>query len=855
MFQFNDKWFCENCFVAGAPGNGPCASCGWPGTAKPVYDALPAGTVLHNRYIIGRVLGRGGFGITYLAYDSHESRRVAVKEYLPDSLTQRHTGDTEVSVYPGEKEQAFLSGAERFYEEAKTVSRFNGNPNIISVYEFFKENNTAYFVMEFLEGCDLRTWYEQNNGLSYPDAVRILTCVTDALLIVHSMRILHRDISPDNIFLCDDGSVKLIDFGAAKQVVGAQTQSLSIILKPGYAPYEQYQRRSVQGPWTDIYALGATFYYMLTGHLIDDAMTRRDHEALDLSQIPVEIQPVLEKMLAVQPQDRYQTVIELKHALTAAHIDEESARFFTLPPVGSSKPSSAYYDDRYGDPAGPVQPAYSIPQPTQIQHNSPYSEGLDDPEEERRMKRRKTGLIIGIIAGLLLIAALLFILITGGRPKDRPDKGLTAVESITLSDTVLVMKVGDTVFLHASIYPADAVNNAVKWESSDTAVATVDENGIVTAVGAGTVTVTASAGGEVTAQCQITVETLGELTLSETRLELCVGETAELTTAYLGEVAWKSDSVEVATVDDNGVVTAVGNGTAIITASAGGDSASCAVTVTTGVESLTLSETDLELALGGTAELLLTIEPEAAADADVEWASSDENIVTVKRGMLTPVAPGRAEITVTAGGCTASCRVAVVAVLTDIRLDTGSLKMEIGETYTFGVTVKPDAVTNPTLHWSTSNAGVVSVQDGSVTAIAPGTATITVSSDDVKATCEVTVTVATVTAEAYTMSTPMGSLTGTYSGQWNNGKPSGEGTLTVTEAASMISGSSYTPGDKLSGPWVNGLLNGSGKIEYADGSVYTGDFSNGLRHGSGTLALPDGTSVSGKWANDWFLGD
>ena len=276
---------------------------------------LPLGTILLGRYITGRVLGKGGFGVTYLAYDSKEDKRVAVKEFLPDALTHRNTGDTVVSTYQGEKEEAFKKGAERFYEEARTVSRFNGHPTIVAVQEFFYENDTAYYVMEYLEGMDLKHYIAQNGGrLGEQRTLEILRPLVDALIVVHSVGILHRDISPDNVYITTDGSTKLLDFGAARQVMGEASKSLSVVLKQGFAPLEQYQSRGKQGPWTDVYALGATAYYCLAGHVPLSAMDRMSTPGLDVPCSDY-LRQVLEKAMAIQARQRYQTMAELKAAL------------------------------------------------------------------------------------------------------------------------------------------------------------------------------------------------------------------------------------------------------------------------------------------------------------------------------------------------------------------------------------------------------------------------------------------------------------------------------------------------------------------------------------------------------------
>lgn len=319
--NINNRMLCDFCFAELPPQGGRCPYCSGKRNLDSYPTSLPEGAVLQGRYVVGKVLGKGGFGITYLCYDLKESRRVAVKEYLPDSLTHRNSGQTFVSSYGGQKEENFKAGAKKFYDEARLVSRFNGNPNIIGVYEFFFENNTTYFVMEYLDGIDLKHYISDKGGtISESEALYMLNRVTEALMIVHSAGVLHRDISPDNIFIGYDKTVKLIDFGAARQVVGEASQSLSVILKQGFAPLEQYQKRGHQGPWTDIYALGATIYYALTGVIPDDAMSRLEEGELEAKGISPAFMSVLQKMLAVSANARYQNIPELKTALASLPI-------------------------------------------------------------------------------------------------------------------------------------------------------------------------------------------------------------------------------------------------------------------------------------------------------------------------------------------------------------------------------------------------------------------------------------------------------------------------------------------------------------------------------------------------------
>lgn len=306
---------CDNCFLE-IKGE-PCKECGYKKTQyKPEIGVLPVGTVLKQKYHIGKVLGKGGFGITYKAYDAALDKVVAIKEYYPNGIAHRDTGTTQMSLTDSTKTEAFTTGAEKFFDEAKTVSRFNGNPNIVGVYEFFYENSTVYYVMEYLEGCDLKSYIRKNKGkIPQEQVLTILNVISDALFITHNLNVLHRDISPDNIYVQNSGEIKLIDFGAARQVIAEQSKSLSVILKQGFAPLEQYQRKGKQGPWTDIYALGATCMYALTGKIPDDATERIEDSNLGTAQeygVDEDLWAILEKCLAVKTGDRYQDILELK---------------------------------------------------------------------------------------------------------------------------------------------------------------------------------------------------------------------------------------------------------------------------------------------------------------------------------------------------------------------------------------------------------------------------------------------------------------------------------------------------------------------------------------------------------------
>lgn len=315
--------YCYNCFRELTEEGGPCPSCGYdPAEDEGKYPlALRHGSILAGQYITGRVLGQGGFGITYMAYDVRLAQKVAIKEFMPRGTAFRETGSPRMTAYSGQHQDDYAYGLELFLNEARTLAKFQGNPNIVGVRMFFEENGTAYFVMDYIQGVNFTRYIADHGGkLPWKEALRLLTPVMDALDAVHREGIIHRDVSPDNIFITTDGVVKLLDFGAARYSMGDKSQSLDLILKPGYAPIEQYYRRGKQGPYTDVYALSACLYASVTGMVPPESAERTYNDSMKPPSklgagLPAGLEQVLLKGLAVQPEGRYQTVKELKAAL------------------------------------------------------------------------------------------------------------------------------------------------------------------------------------------------------------------------------------------------------------------------------------------------------------------------------------------------------------------------------------------------------------------------------------------------------------------------------------------------------------------------------------------------------------
>lgn len=311
---------CKGCYESYDSKYEICPHCGYyEGAAPHEPFQLPVGTELMDRYVLGLAIGLGGFGITYKAWDKTLETTVAVKEYYPSGLVNRIPGNSEVILFSGIKRKEFEFGLERFIQEAQNMAKFSTHDNIVNVFTFFEENNTAYIVMEYLDGCTLSEEVKEHGMCSIERSVDIILSVCDALKDIHATGIIHRDISPDNIFLCKNGTIKLIDFGAARFSQNAET-NYTIILKPGFAPPEQYEQISKQGPWTDIYAVGATLYYLMTGQKPDESTNRKVKDTLKAPRevnpdVPAYLSDAIVKAMAIESNLRFKSIDEFRLVL------------------------------------------------------------------------------------------------------------------------------------------------------------------------------------------------------------------------------------------------------------------------------------------------------------------------------------------------------------------------------------------------------------------------------------------------------------------------------------------------------------------------------------------------------------
>ncbi len=309
---------CPNCFTDVANDAIKCPECGYKvDTQSSNVHALKPITVVADRYLIGRVLGSGGFGVTYKAKDLLTDDICAVKEYFPTAWAYREKDSNNIVAKSDKEKVNFDSGKRRFLDEAKLLNKFKNEENIVKVTNFFASNNTAYLVMEFLDGATLRHVMNTKGGkLPFDICTHVFTAVATALQRLHNKDVLHRDISPENVFITKKSEIKLIDFGSAKHSIKEADSSLSVFVKPGLAPIEQYYSNGNQGPWTDIYALASMFYQMVSGIAVPAAPDRATEDKLKplknvSTSVSNEWSRIIDKALSMEAVDRYQSIAEL----------------------------------------------------------------------------------------------------------------------------------------------------------------------------------------------------------------------------------------------------------------------------------------------------------------------------------------------------------------------------------------------------------------------------------------------------------------------------------------------------------------------------------------------------------------
>lgn len=295
-----------------------------------VTDALPAGTALSDRYVTGKVIGSGGFGITYLAYDTEAEKKVAVKEYYPRGAAVRSPDGYTIEPITSLHMPDFEYGRERFGNESEILSRLGGSTDVIKVYDTFEQNGTVYYAMEYVEGITVKEYTQKYGKASEGQALYTALKIVSAFQHIHSRNIIHRDLAPNNIMIDTCGNIKLVDFGNARPFSYDGGNSMTVALKPGYAPLEQYQHHGEHGPWTDIYSLGAVLYHMLTLNDPRDPMTRFNDDSEfrgALSKINSRFAAVIIKMTELKIESRYTENERLLSDLNAVPVQPQIFSF------------------------------------------------------------------------------------------------------------------------------------------------------------------------------------------------------------------------------------------------------------------------------------------------------------------------------------------------------------------------------------------------------------------------------------------------------------------------------------------------------------------------------------------------
>ncbi|MGD9731126.1 MAG: SUMF1/EgtB/PvdO family nonheme iron enzyme [Desulfamplus sp.] len=405
---------CMGCMKEKQSLNPVCPLCGYDESERRSPLVMRHRTLLADQYVVGKVLGKpGGFGITYLGWDTRLETMVAIKEYLPRDNAGRDTDQSTVVPHSREDEEIFRYGLEAFLLEARTLAKFD-HANVVRVRTFFEANGTGYLVMDYYDGMSLESYLVKKGGkISEKLAVNIMMPVLDGLREVHEKGFLHRDIKPHNIYLTRNGKPILLDFGAARSAMGDRSRSLSVLLTPGYAPYEQYQRKGKQGVWTDIYACGATLYRMVIGKTPPEAIEREIDDDLiapsKLVNVSRGFQAAVLKSLEMEPSRRQQSIKEFQDMLFSLVSEEDE-----IPVLEAETPSQ---------PLTPPQVQSSAPTPPPRQTFQPQ------PLPQSPQPEKKSPMLKWVVIGLV-VAAVAFIGYSMGRKQEIQPASTTKTEQV-----------------------------------------------------------------------------------------------------------------------------------------------------------------------------------------------------------------------------------------------------------------------------------------------------------------------------------------------------------------------------------------------------------------------------------------
>lgn len=419
-----EKEYCYMCMSRRTDGE-TCPNCGNMGKYEAPVHHLRPGAVLRDRYLIGKALGEGGFGITYVGMDLTLRMKIAVKEYYPHGLSNRNNDSSnQVTMSKGNHGNEYENEMRRFLSEARVLACFADDPGVVGVRDFFQENGTAYIVMEYLDGITLKNYLSQFGPIHPATLAEMIDPILRALQEIHNQNMIHRDISPDNIMMLKNGRLKLLDFGAARDVSGEK--SLSVMLKPGYAPEEQYRSKGRQGAWTDVYAMCATIYKCITGITPDDAIQRVFEDELKKpSELGIEIPPRFEQALmqglSVKIEHRIQTMDALRKAMS----NDANDKLIIEASNGSENKNAVELSDSERTVYCPTEEEGGYTQlSTDTMVGNPSEECVPDETDSEKQARKPEGktkatvhkkTFFMVVSGVVLVIAICLILVFGGK--------------------------------------------------------------------------------------------------------------------------------------------------------------------------------------------------------------------------------------------------------------------------------------------------------------------------------------------------------------------------------------------------------------------------------------------------------
>lgn len=410
MREITEGMFCSDCVKREMPENAP--------------HQLKPGTILNGKYLVGNIIGEGGFGITYIGRDTVLETKVAIKEFYPMGRINRNNEISSNLTISTEEQRDFIKkGRERFLEEARNVAQFSSEPGIVNVKDFFEENGTAYIIMEYLEGKTLAAHIKECGPMDAGKVRELMLPLVTALSKIHKMGVIHRDISPDNIMYLGKGTCKLMDFGSARYFMG-KDQELTSTVKRGYAPTEQYTSTGNQGPWTDVYGLCATMYKCVTGVTPVDAVDRMAYDSLKWPselgvRISREFEEAIMRGLVLHAQGRCQNMDELRRLM------EQASGETTGTVQTRDEDATMYADQTYftQEPTGNTTNSY-----THTTSTTDYGRpGMYDPNDGENKRGNSSGggkkkfLVPAILGGAAVVAAAAFFIWNAGE-KDSEEK-------------------------------------------------------------------------------------------------------------------------------------------------------------------------------------------------------------------------------------------------------------------------------------------------------------------------------------------------------------------------------------------------------------------------------------------------